>query len=357
MAAVYRWSLLAIWLLAAGCAPITSALKQAAPPSREAPQIDTRYDFGGFLAPGNWYRGNLHLHSTISDGELDPPETVGVYRKAGYDFVALTDHIGGFRDEDTGVFRPLVYPLEQLNAPRFLVLPGIEYNTNRDGEVIHFVVVGPGYDKRLEEREDLSHAVRKWWDSGAFVFLAHPHWSLDATAVSEDLTFLPAVEVFNYGVEVGEGDRSNSQLHWDRLLRKSQRVLGVATDDAHQPDEYACGGWVVVKAGALSAGEIVKVLRAGQFYFSSGPTLKDVFFDTQGNLHVRCSPVKVIRAISTVGKSVQVEAGTGRNLRRAVLEWDWKHWRDTEAPFVRVECIDKHGQTAWTQAVLPAPAK
>jgi hypothetical protein len=58
----------------------------------------------------------------------------------------------------------------------------------------------------------------------------------------------------------------------------------------------------MVKAPALTADDILKALRGGRFYFSSGPTLDGVFFDAEGNLRVRCSPVEVVRALSGVGK-------------------------------------------------------
>jgi hypothetical protein len=137
---------------------------------------------------------------------------------------------------------------------------GIEYNTNRDGEVIHFVVVGPGYDRRLEDKEDLSNAMKEWWDNGAFAFMA---------------------------------------------------------------------------------------LRNGQYYFSSGPRLEDVYLDTENKLHVRCSPVKAIHALSTVGKVEHVIATEGKTLTEATIKWNW-----SGAPFVRVECTDEQGRTAWSQAVL-----
>ena len=41
---------------------------------------------------GNWYKGNLHMHTTVSDGALDPVEAINIYREAGYDFIAITDH-------------------------------------------------------------------------------------------------------------------------------------------------------------------------------------------------------------------------------------------------------------------------
>ena len=40
----------------------------------------------GFSSHGNWYKGNLHCHTTDSDGSLTPAEVVQYYKKEGYDF-------------------------------------------------------------------------------------------------------------------------------------------------------------------------------------------------------------------------------------------------------------------------------
>jgi hypothetical protein len=109
----------------------------------------------------------------------------------------------------------------------------------------------------------------------------------------------------------------NSQMYWDRLLMKSRAVLGVATDDSHRPGEDSGGGWVMVKAKALTAEDIVKAMRNGQFYFSGRPILEEVYLDTESNVYVRCSPVTVIRALSTVGKAVRVTARSGEMLTEA----------------------------------------
>ena len=39
-----------------------------------------------------FYRGNTHCHTTRSDGRRSPEEVIALYREAGYDFLALTDH-------------------------------------------------------------------------------------------------------------------------------------------------------------------------------------------------------------------------------------------------------------------------
>ena len=45
-----------------------------------------------FTEGGNWYKGNLHTHTTASDGTITQEETVRIYRDAKYDFLALTEH-------------------------------------------------------------------------------------------------------------------------------------------------------------------------------------------------------------------------------------------------------------------------
>ena len=41
-----------------------------------------------FTAPGRFWRGNLHTHSTRSDGVVSPEEVCRRYRAEGYDFLA-----------------------------------------------------------------------------------------------------------------------------------------------------------------------------------------------------------------------------------------------------------------------------
>ena len=45
-----------------------------------------------FTRPGRFWRGNLHTHSTLSDGHRSPEDVCRFYETAGYDFLALTEH-------------------------------------------------------------------------------------------------------------------------------------------------------------------------------------------------------------------------------------------------------------------------
>ena len=60
-----------------------------------------------------WLKGNLHAHSTNSDGRLTPEQLAKAYKERGYAFLAVTDH---------DVFKS--YP--ELCNEDFLVLPAME---------------------------------------------------------------------------------------------------------------------------------------------------------------------------------------------------------------------------------------
>ena len=49
-------------------------------------------DVAPFSLPGRFWRGNLHTHSTLSDGALAPDQVVEAYKAVGYDFMMLSDH-------------------------------------------------------------------------------------------------------------------------------------------------------------------------------------------------------------------------------------------------------------------------
>src|SRR5512136_1947412 len=45
-----------------------------------------------FSLPGRWFKGCLHVHSTVSDGGQTAQAVIDWYRSRGYHFLALTDH-------------------------------------------------------------------------------------------------------------------------------------------------------------------------------------------------------------------------------------------------------------------------
>jgi len=46
-----------------------------------------------YAGTGQWYKGNIHTHTTESDGELTPNKAALLYESKGYSFLGITDHV------------------------------------------------------------------------------------------------------------------------------------------------------------------------------------------------------------------------------------------------------------------------
>ena len=68
-------------------------------------------------------RGNLHAHTTFSDGVRSPAALVAEYESRGYDFLAITDHEYHENWVEPG-YRNALARLE----PELLLFRGIELN-------------------------------------------------------------------------------------------------------------------------------------------------------------------------------------------------------------------------------------
>ena len=90
-----------------------------------------------FDKPGRFFKGNLHTHSTRSDGGLSPGEVVAAYRARGYDFLSLTDHF--LEKYDFPIVDTTAYREDQ-----FTTILGAELHgpTLENGDPWHILAVG-----------------------------------------------------------------------------------------------------------------------------------------------------------------------------------------------------------------------
>ena len=320
----------------------------------------------GFTKEGSWHKGNLHSHTTNSDGLLSPKQVAKLYRKRGYSFICLSDHdlYTDYRSE--------------LNKSDFKILPGFEASailfedeTLKKSLKAHHMNAILGTTamqeqapvKRPEHGTPLP--VRHYfgsWDGAAvaqemvndlsnmgfIVSYNHPVWSRvrpEEFAYTENLF---AMELFNYnGVnESGTGFDTHS---WDTLLRDGGRLLGIATDDNHNWGTFndTFGGWISVKMTNLSHDEIISNMMSGNFNSSMGPEIYDwgVSDDT---VYIECSKVNRINFIvgSALGDGATVLSKT---LKEKIQGADYK--LKGHESYVRVECVDKRGCIAWTNPI------
>jgi hypothetical protein len=302
-----------------------------------------------FEGAGQWYKGNLHCHSTNSDGTLSPEEVFEFYRARGYHFVALTDHhffsdYGYLNCDDFLVIPAFELSIDQERMPKGEHLCGFQTQSS-NGAFSHKQVIPM---KPWTRPQDIQESIDFLKENGLAVLLAHPTWSRSDRETLLNASGYFGIEVYNYDSEYKEHTGLSTD-YWDFLLRRGRKVWGLATDDAHQYDgAYADGGWVVVKAPELSLEAIMDSLLAGQFYSSSGPELKD-FRIEGGTVVVECSPVKAIHVVMYEKRGRSFRAAEGETLTSAT----WK--LQGEELYVRVECEDDRGRVAWSNPIFYNP--
>jgi len=282
-----------------------------------------------FEMPGRWLKGNLHTHTTRSDGELDVDERIAAYHDAGYDFIALTDHHVVSNDA-------------AKSMSDFLVIDGVEWEADgpEPGEMYHVLGLNVPPGLPIANPASLDEIKRALTEAGALMVLAHPYWSGNTVErVVNAVDGMFALEVFNATcLGIGKG---TSRVHWDDALDWGARVCGIAVDDAHGTEHDVFKGWVMVRAASLEAAAVLDALRAGAFYSTTGPRIEDVVVD-DGRIRVRCSPAVSIAFVAQRYRGRRVVPEKGKRLLDARYEL-----RGDER-YVRIEVTDARGGTAWT---------
>jgi hypothetical protein len=310
------------------------------------------------LRGGKFYKGNLHTHTTRSDGRKDPETVAREYRERGYDFLAITDHniYADFTNFSSSGF--LMLPGMEINAPpqegndseyHFLVLPGTR--EMREGASL------PPYehDFRLElapmhTAEYLQPIIDDASRRGYWLTLNHPYWSrveYDQVLALENIS---ALEVCNFCSSVLENTGESFQC-WDAVLRNGVRMLGTSVDDAHHffPENSggydAFGGYVVAKADSLCLDDITQALVSGSFYGSAGgPEIYD-FYIERGNVHFHCSPAARVYF-----------GGRARHMRWKIADpgeliTEFVSPLQGDELYVRAECFSQSGGKSFTNPI------
>ena len=332
-----------------------------------------------YLLPktGNFYKANLHSHSTLSDGNLTPSEMKELYKSHGYSVLAYTDH-------------DIFIPHHELTDESFLALSGFEaaFNENNrfpgrnNDKTCHLCFIAGSSDMDVQpcwnpryayvgnakehhneikfdentflfERdyspEGINQMIKIGRDAGFFVTYNHPTWSLEDYNNYSKYENLNAMEILNYAIEVS-GYPSYVPSIYDDMLRSGKKIFAVAADDNHNvfsygdPHSDACGGYIIIKADKLKYENITNALFAGNFYASSGPEIYDLYIE-DNKIYVSCSEAVMI----TLNKdrrrpSMSVVANNGKTVNSASFPFE------NDDVYIRITIKDSQGRFANTNA-------
>ena len=189
----------------------------------------------------------------------------------------------------------------------------------------------------------MKDTIRYFKEKGNIVMVNHPDWSRHLPEDLQGIEESFAIEIYNHGAEIDEAN-GYSFIHYDEILRKGQRYWAIATDDLHAAFG-PIGGWAVVKASELNPTSIIRALKAGSFYSSTGPEIKD-FYIEDGYMHALTSPVQEISFIAYEDRGVNHLAPTGAYLHSA------RSKIRGNPEFVRLEITDVRGNKAWSNPLF-----
>lgn len=305
-----------------------------------------------YLLPekGNFYKANLHCHSTFSDGSWTPEELKERYMRHGYSIIAFTDHT-------------TMYSQSHLTDKDFIALDGYEIDvaeTEDSGrgyrKTCHFCLIAKKEgmeqpdlgDEDTYTPENISRLMNEAREKGFFVTYNHPNWSLEDFSDYINYHGMDAMEICNFGcVVVGYPDYVPKV--YDDMLRYGERIYCLATDDNHNrypefsPHCDSFGGFTVIKAESLTYESIIKALEKGDFYSSQGPEIKELTF-SDGKIHIKTSPAKRIDFVFGSRRAVCALPEDGGFIEEA----------ECEVPegsiFVRATVKDEKGLPADTNA-------
>ncbi|MGC4105108.1 MAG: CehA/McbA family metallohydrolase [Thermomicrobiales bacterium] len=317
-----------------------------------------------FAQPGRFFKGNLHTHSTRSDGNLTPDEVIDAYRERGYDFLVLTDHFlpeTYFRKNAPADSFITISDTIDLRTEDFTTILGAEIHGPGmgNGELWHLVAVGLPLDfPNWTPEERGEELARRAVEAGAFVAIAHPHWnSLTLEDALRVAPFVHSVEVYNHSCNAGI-DRDDGLYLLDQLMEQGFFLSANAADDAHlktplpAPGEAhpeAFGGWVMVEAESLDPDALVAALKAGHYYASTGPEFAGIAIDEAADeLVIETSPVQRILVSGNGAISLRA-VGADITSARFPLEPFRKHG------FARVTIVDADGKRAWSNPIQLMP--
>jgi hypothetical protein len=203
------------------------------------------------------WRGDMHVHSFRSDGKESPAVVVSAYRKAGFDFLALTDHeqygpsleaIDAFKDAPIDL---KIFPGEEVHPPgdntHYVNFAG-NYSVNdifRDGkgryeretEEIAKTIEVPAGINRFKYASCL-WVCREIKKAEGLSIMTHPHWiQEDAFHVREKMcVYMLKNAPFDAFELTGGMAQIENQIQvslWQQLRAEGHAIPIVGSSDSH----------------------------------------------------------------------------------------------------------------------------
>ena len=329
----------------------------------------------------NWYRANMHCHSTISDGHFTPEKIKEVYKKMGYSIVAYSDHElirdhSNLSDDDFLAITASEFSIDDT-SPSFALPNGDSTEEWFARKVMHLGVYSksphntfhPATDNTLFDTwwraqgrdigeiscdnyhreytiDNINEMIKRLNENGFLVSLNHPSWSLNDMNDYLNIKGLWSLEILNYATERLTGAEYCPYIY-DHMVRSGMHDLFcIMGDDNHNSSgslAESFGGSTFIGAKGLEYSRVIEALENGNFYCASGknpPKINELYVE-DNILKLDCSPATDV-FVTGLGRSYCRYTAEGEEITHAEF-----HLEPRDVMF-RVTVRDKYGNNAHT---------
>ena len=220
-------------------------------------------------------RGDLHVHSTATDGANSPEELLHAARQRGYDYLAVTDHskavsVAGGLDEEA--LRRHAEAVREVDAgeKRFWLLAGVEVDIMKDGrlDLAHDAladldwVVASVHSYFAQSEDEMTDRLLAAVESGVIDCIGHP---LGRMLGQRDPVRFDADRVFEACKDAGvcleinaHPERLDLPDVWCKRAKEAGCTMVVSTDAHKIADlDLIAHGVSVARRGWLEAGDVL----------------------------------------------------------------------------------------------------
>ena len=281
------------------------------------------------LQGGQWLKGNLHTHTTNSDGQRPHQEVIDDYARRRYGFLMISDHDLHTSERDYRAF----------DARGLILIPGNEISAQGP----HMLHVGA--TDLVPPHADRQQVIDEIAGKGGFAVFNHPNWFADFNHCSQEVLErcqgYVGLEIYNGVICRLEGSPYATN-RWDMLLTKGRRLWGFANDDSHTATGDVELGWNVAYVKEQSVRGVVEALRQGRFYASTGVVISRIEVEGRRILIETENAARIVALGHGAKRFAQVDAA------RIEVEVP------AEVRYARFECWGTGEAFAWTQPFFSA---
>ncbi|MBE6807093.1 MAG: hypothetical protein E7527_03640 [Ruminococcaceae bacterium] len=238
------------------------------------------------------YKGEVHCHTYESDGIQDVCHTVGNYRSAGYDFLAITDHYISMPSEkakrvfdsapvDMTLFvgEECHVPTEQIHAVHIGGEGSVNayFRDNPEKSTAEMETIKAELSHLPEHIDKTDYAWRVWIarksrELGGLSILAHPHWIwFDTYFMASAITQQLLKDGVYDALDITDQEADTTYALWAEMQAQGYRIPVVGCTDSHYTDADNPhrpagnkGGYTLVFAPDRSEPSLMDAIRDGR---------------------------------------------------------------------------------------------